>query len=1289
MFKTVAHTASPTAMASSSRFFIFLSLIGATIAAKPPTPIHEAGRCAIRGVCKSGFFSDPLPCPDNGLAKAPDNSTRAKLVELCGSKWNDTDVCCEEAQVDTLRSNLKKAGGLIGSCPACKDNFFNLFCTFTCSPNQSLFVNVTAIEESGGKDVVKELDNIWSTEYQSGFYDSCKEVKFGATGGRAMSLIGGGAKNYTQFTHFLGKKQFGGSPFQINILEEPRYNGQDMEALPIKPHACNDTDEAFRCSCVDCPAVCPELPAVHQQEYCNVGTLPCLSFAIILVYGICLLLLVTAITGHVAYRTARQRKSERMRLLQDTTESDDEDAAEYVHHVGLLERPRKNYYLNQIFDSAFQKLGRFCARYPGITIGVNLLAIGLLSLGWLKFEVETDPVRLWVSPTSAAAQEKAFFDSNFGPFYRTEQAFLVNDSASAKHPHVLSQETLEWWFDVEKEIAKMKSPDHEVTLQDVCFKPTGDACVVQSLSGWFPGGLDDDWVARIEECAREYDKVSCLPEFGDAMPPGRILGGYDEIHHVAGARALITTWVVNNHAPGTKEEALAMDWEERLKRQMLNVYQPEAEKRGLRLAFSTEISLEQELNKSTNTDAKIVVISYIVMFFYASLALGASALSVKTLLNNPSTALVQSKFTLGTVGIVIVLMSVSGSVGLFSAAGVRVTLIIAEVIPFLVLAIGVDNIFLIVHEFERVNLSHPDEEIDERISRALGRMGPSILLSASTETIAFAIGTFVDMPAVKNFAAYAAGAVFINAVLQVTMFVSVLALNQRRVENSRADCIPCVTLRKAGSISLPGGHFSGSDEEGMLQKFIRKTYAPTLLNKKVKTFVLTLFVTLFAAGLTLLPEVELGLDQRFAVPSDSYLVQYFTDLYDYFGSGPPVYFVTRNLNATDNHNQRKICARFTTCDPYSLTNILEQESHRPEVSFINTATASWIDDFLYWLNPANEQCCVENGETCLDVSEWNIKLRDMPQGTSFLNYADTWLKAPTDEDCPLGGKAPYSSALVLDNETISTPATNFRVYHIPLNSQADLINSYAAARRIANDVSERQEIDVFPYSKHYIFFDQYASIVRLSITLLGSAVAIIFLITSLLLGSLLTGLCVALTVIMILVDIAGFMALAGVSLNAVSLVNLVMCVGIGVEFCAHLARAFMFPNRTVLERSRSKFRGRDARAWTALVSVGGSVFSGITITKLLGVTVLAFTRSKIFEVYYFRIWVALVGFASTHALIFLPVLLSFIGGSEGYVDPGSEGGLEEDLASRRGYRDYLPEEMEEEDDYTGIASDDD
>ncbi|KAL3422081.1 patched sphingolipid transporter [Phlyctema vagabunda] len=1262
-------------------------LAGSVVSAEPFTPVHEAGRCAIRGQCgKKSFFGKELPCPDNGLAEEPEQAVREKLVKLCGKKWSDGPVCCAAEQIDALEDNLKTANSIISSCPACKENFYNMFCTFTCSPDQSLFVNVTQTQEKGDKYIVTELDHLISDEYGSGFYDSCKDVKVGATNGNAMALIGGGAKNYTAMLKFLGDEKFLGSPFQMNF--PATYPDDDMGALDMAPKKCNDEDEAFRCACIDCPAVCPELPAVKVAGSCHVGRLPCLSFGAILVYSVFILLLITAVVGHIVYAKHSRRKSERMRLLQDAAPSDDEDEGDMVSNGAMYDRPQRNYSINTVCDNAFSWLGFKAARYPGITIGTSIILVALLSLGWMHFEIERDPARLWVSPTSAAAQEKAFFDENFGPFYRAEQVFLVNDTHPEGPGPVLSYETLDWWFGVEQRVGNLKGNSTGATLDDICFKPTGTDCVIQSIGAYYGNSLDSvkptTWQARLRECAAS--PVNCRPSFGQPIDPSMILGGYKDSGDVADASAIIVTWVVSNAAEGSSHVERAMDWEQSLRSTLLDV-QEEASQRGLRLSFSTEISLEQELNKSTNTDAKIVIISYIFMFFYASLALGSTTLSLKTLFRYPATALVQSKFSLGVVGIVIVLMSISASIGLFSAAGIKVTLIIAEVIPFIVLAVGVDNIFLIVHEFERVNVSHPDDMVEIRISKALGRMGPSILLSASTETIAFALGALVGMPAVRNFAIYAAGAVFINAVLQVTMFVSVLALNQRRVEDNRSDCVPCVQIKGAG-VHLGNGDngsytrsYEGRDE-GSLQVFIRKYYAPILLGKKMKVVIVAIFLGIFTAGVALIPEVSLGLDQRVAIPDGSYLIPYFNDLYEYFDSGPPVYFVTRELNITEREHQQQICSRFTTCDQLSLTNVLEQERKRPNVSYIASNAASWIDDYFSWLNPELDSCCVERGSACFEDRDpaWNVTMHGMPEGDEFVHYLKKWVKSPTDDSCPLGGEAAYGNAVVIDDVKNTIAASHFRTSHTPLKGQDDFIAAYASARRIADGMSDSSGLEVFPYSIFYIFFDQYSSIVKLTAALLGSALGLILIISSILLGSLRTGAVVTATVIMIVVDIIGTMAVFNVSLNAVSLVNLIICVGIGVEFCAHIARAFMFPSRAVMERAKNKFRGRDARAWTALVNVGGSVFSGITITKLLGVSVLAFTRSKIFEIYYFRIWLALVVFAATHALIFLPVALSLLGG-EGYVDPESEGGLEEDLASRR-YRAMMPNDgSDSEDDY--------
>jgi Niemann-Pick C1 protein len=541
---------------------------------------------------------------------------------------------------------------------------------------------------------------------------------------------------------------------------------------------------------------------------------------------------------------------------------------------------------------------------PVITFAITSLFVGLLNLGWKKFAIETDPVRLWVAPGSESVVQKEHFDSNFGPFFRPQQIFITS-SASTSHSSfslsnvsslndddqtssssfslpdpsepVLSYSRLSWWLEHEDHITNsLCSSPNNYTFQDVCFSPAGPGtpCVVQSVSAWFGGWLDEDsWEETVDQCASR--PAECLPDFGQPIEPKFVLGGVDK----AGkgkkgwrdAKSMVVTFVVNG-SQDPEALAKAEEWERALEAYLKKVSITATDEADAWMAFSTGVSLEEELNKSTNTDYKTVVASYLLMFLYVSLTLGgggtgsgfffgedglfpilgekaaqlpvmlhlvraptppsssirpsSSAAStsspsrqfnprISRLLSLlPTIVSVNSKFTLGLFGIAMVLVAVSTSVGLFSLLGVKVTLIIAEVIPFLVLAVGVDNVFILVHELARQNSLHgpgatatavshlggesytddledeDEQEVvppshlspEERVARALARMGPSILLSSLTETIAFGLGALVPMPAVRNFALYAAGSVALDAILQVTVFVSAMALDLRRVE---------------------------------------------------------------------------------------------------------------------------------------------------------------------------------------------------------------------------------------------------------------------------------------------------------------------------------------------------------------------------------------------------------------------------------------------------------------------------------------------------------------------------
>jgi Niemann-Pick C1 protein len=325
------------------------------------------------------------------------------------------------------------------------------------------------------------------------------------------------------------------------------------------------------------------------------------------------------------------------------------------------------------------------------------------------------------------------------------------------------------------------------------------------------------------------------------------------------------------------------------------------------------------------------------------------------------------------------------------------------------------------------------------------------------------------------------------------------------------------------------------------------------------------------------------------------MIPYFNRLNEYFRTGPPVYFVVEGGQPVERDGQLKMCGRFSTCHTFSLANILEQERKRPNVSYIAQPTASWLDDYFHWLNPTADMCCrvrkdtgtpcepwddEDECEACFASRDpaWNTTLHGMPRGKEFIDYLERWLASTPDELCPIAGAAAYRDAIKLDRASNTVIASHFRTYHTPLKTQRDYIQAYLSARRIANDISAHTGLSVFPYSSFYIFFAQYADIVRLTATLLGAAVLAVGVTTWLLLASLSTALVVLACVLMILVDVMAVMTVWGVSLNAVSLVNLMICVGISVEFCCHIGRAFLIESG-----------GRNQRAYQALVDVGSSV----------------------------------------------------------------------------------------------------
>ncbi|KAG2486557.1 hypothetical protein HYH03_014858, partial [Edaphochlamys debaryana] len=408
----------------------------------PPPPAadwrtlnHTPGTCALYGVCGKRRDGDPLPCAANVPALPPSDALAARLRAVCPTLWAEAGgaggrYCCTPEQVDRISSDTAKALPFIVGCPACRHNFVHLWCATTCSPDQATFANVTAVQAAFDTNAtaVAEVDYWLSEAYGTQLYDSCKDVKFGAANVPAMSFIGGGAKNGQEWLDFLGTvkdKRFPpiGSPFQINFRPE---NTTPEGVAPLAERVAPCGDNALRCSCSDCPAGpgCEQPapgPPPTPAASCHVGALPCAAFALVWVYGI----LAAVVLATFLFRSP-VKEAAAGEAAEGGEAGEEQEPLLSGGGAGLTPPPGPPPLppVEALLQAGYHRLGLWVGLRPWRVVAAGAVLVAVCCCGLARFQVETDPQRLWVGPSSQAARERADYEASFGPFYRVAQIIL-------------------------------------------------------------------------------------------------------------------------------------------------------------------------------------------------------------------------------------------------------------------------------------------------------------------------------------------------------------------------------------------------------------------------------------------------------------------------------------------------------------------------------------------------------------------------------------------------------------------------------------------------------------------------------------------------------------------------------------------------------------------------------------------------------------------------------------------------------------------------------------------------
>ena len=1118
-----------------------------------------------------------------------------------------------------------------------------------------------------------------------------------------VALCGTTKCDQDRFFQFMGDNPL--SPFPIDYPTSVGPNKDNGTITPLKPDTLKycwekETPDSWRCSCQDCPSniTCappPEIPA-PKSPFLILGFDGPLVILLIIYLSLFLICLIH-LSINIHYR--------RLNQTDPMTRSASIASSISERHIEALQGKVNQgcRVVDQVLHTFFTKWATFAVSHPWIVIVIATLLIGAFCGGMYFFHLTSAPIDLWSAPTSQTRLEKNKYDATFVPFYRTTQVIVTAPKVPAFNytihrdeldgpvvqtfSGIFKKEIFKKIFDMQEGIMNVKAKvgNRTIGVKDVCFVPLApdvDECALISPFQWFQNnksavdvvvtdnknGHNATYLEHIYRCVSSpletadasFDIMSCLTTFSGPAQVNIALGGFSDKGDPLQADAIVLSLPLNNHLNETLN-ADAEAWE------LAYIdYMKAWNDSDIEFAFQAERSIEDELQREAYQDIFTVALSYFLMFGYVAVMLGKVSCCAET--GVPLYCLrrwmVDAKISLGLAGVLFVLLSVVGSLGIFSYAGYKSTVIIMEVIPFLVLAVGVDNIFILVQAVQR-DVLQPGESGNEQLVRIFGDVAPSMLLSASSEVIAFACGSLSSQPAVHDFSLYASVAVFLNFLLQVSVFLVLLSWDRQRELAERVDVFCCVPA--SSDVHLSEGE---TRPHSPLYLMVSKVWVPALLNTTVVRFlVMSFFGLTFCLSIAAIPHLSIGLDQQLALPKDSYVGPYFEYLSKYLEVGAPVYFVVEMENDDGNHTlnassltgQNQLCG-VSGCNTDSVVSLVNIYANFTDFSRLAQPPNSWIDDYFDWLEPTDEyySCCRyyssgdkkdqfcpstdEMGSCSMCIDSGYPHHRPNPQ--EFEQYLEWYLKDnPTTKGyaCTKGGHAAYGNAVKYTTTkkegtrgSVSTnvSASYFMTYHTTCRNSSDFIEAYKQARNLSELIKQSVDANVYPYSVFYVYYEMYVTMVNQVAINLSVCIVAVFIVSFILLNfNFMSSVITTTTVLMITVNMLGMMYVLDININPVSLVNLVMSVGISVEFSSHITRSF----------SLSRQLGRVDRAKEALSKTGSSVLSGIFMTKLIGISVLAFAKSQIFQIYYFRMYVCIVALGMLHGLVFLPVFLTFFG----------------------------------------------
>ncbi|CAG2245471.1 unnamed protein product [Mytilus edulis] len=388
-------------------------------------------------------------------------------------------------------------------------------------------------------------------------------------------------------------------------------------------------------------------------------------------------------------------------------------------------------------------------------------------------------------------------------------------------------------------ISSMHFTDSVVSLSNlskVCAK-RDNACVVDGtiiFNAWFQSNLNANTIPYPGS-----DSTSLQGIFGDVIVSNGILTNASCIK----LRFHLKHETKTNKDDNTLWMSSFINKMKNITRNYTNIYYAHSE------------SLEEELNANIEGDIELFSLTFSLMIFYASTA-------------TSNHKCVSDRQNLGRAGVLAAAFAILGSFGLIAACGLEFVSIVGTM-PFLLIGIGVDDMFLLLSGLAETYDCKNVLEPQDRIKKTMRSSGVGITITSLTDLIAFLVGATSSFKSVRNFCVYTGIAVLFCYLNYVTFFVGCMVIHEKRVSDSRHVCT-CQQIsaskKDEKSNCLHGQPYScmctgsiprkRSEVEGPFEKYPPKVISRLVLMKPIKVIILVGFAALRSQFLPLMPHFK-------------------------------------------------------------------------------------------------------------------------------------------------------------------------------------------------------------------------------------------------------------------------------------------------------------------------------------------------------------------------------------------------------------------------------------------------